>query len=88
MAWEYTSHEQLQAAGFTWRRDGECGKCSRRVFWYTNPDRHFVPVDPITFMLHFATCQSKPKPVDRSKVIDFAKRRRETKLFDFGDNIA
>ena len=88
MEWGFNSHEQLQQAGYTWRRHGFCGKCSRPVLWYTNPDRHFVPVDPGTFLIHFASCAAKPKPIDRSKLIDFGKRRRETRLFDFGDNIA
>ena len=56
MTWDFTSHEQLVEAGYVWRRNGRCEDCGRAVYWYTNVNRRFVPVDPKTYALHFVTC--------------------------------
>jgi hypothetical protein len=77
MAWGFSTHEQLTAAGYTWRRGDRCVKCSRRILWYTNPSHNFVPVDPGTYTLHFATC--KP-PAPPANVIPFAKPNRQLPL--------
>jgi hypothetical protein len=93
MPWTFSSHEQLQAEGYVWRGYGVCRTCWRRVLWYTNVDRNLVPVDPGTYMIHFATCP-KITPTQAAaaalreaeasgKVINFAKRKAETRtLFD------
>lgn len=91
--WTYTSHEMLQAEGYVWRGYGTCRECFRRVLWYTNVDRKLVPIDPGTFMLHFATCPkvSPFKASERAreaaeksgKLINFEKRKAETRtLFE------
>jgi hypothetical protein len=78
--WIYKTHEELQEAGYTWRSYGFCEKCRSRILWYTNVDRHFVPIDPVTYQLHFIACEERTKKntPDPSKVIDFGKKRQRT----------
>jgi hypothetical protein len=93
MSWGFTSHDQLVAAGYTWRGYGNCRKCGRRILWYKNPDKILVPVDERTFMLHFANCpektpqQAERAAVDAGKVIPFATRRQRQIRFDGGDDV-
>lgn len=63
-----------------WRREGPCGKCGAVVLWYTNPDRHFVPVNPGTYLLHFISCPAlKEKKAAPPNVIEF-KRTKQAKI--------
>lgn len=52
-----SSHEGLVANGYVWTGYGTCRDCGKRVLWYrtTGTDTH-VPMDPITYAVHFATC--------------------------------
>lgn len=87
MTWTYSSHASLQEAGYTWRSSGICELCWQRILWYTNVDRKLVPINPGTYMIHFATCekrQHRHADPDPKKVINFgARRQRQFQLFVF-----
>ena len=83
MAWEYLTHEQLVAAGYVWRGESACVKCHARILWYTNPDRHLVPVDPRTYVLHFISCVKREGAVRPANVIEFAERKNRQAKIDF-----
>ena len=88
MPWAFTSHEQLQAAGYTWQGLGACSQCMQKILWYRNVDRRLVPVDPGTYLIHFASCEGrKAARIAQSKVIDIGKRRSETRSFNFDADV-
>jgi hypothetical protein len=76
MSWEFTSHDQLTAAGYIWRGFGICQHCMKQILWYTNLDRKRIPVDPKTYTLHFITCAKKKATPDPKKVVSISKGRQ------------
>ncbi len=88
MLWEFTTHEQLVAAGWTWRGEGYCRepKCGARILWYTNPDRHRIPIDPGTYQLHFIGCRGRAAAREANKnVIEFPSGGHRQRHIDFDD---
>lgn len=84
MSWKYNSHQALQEAGYVWRSSGVCEKCYQRILWYTNVDRNLVPVNPGTFMIHFATCKPFTKEAAQpGKIVAIDAVRHKTREFIF-----
>jgi hypothetical protein len=87
MPWPFNSHESLVHGGYVWRYVGRCASCRERILWYTNVDRKLVPVDPVTFMLHFASCRGRTriaKAEASGKLVNIRKPKKQS-TFDFPD---
>ena len=67
--WEYSSHDELIAAGFRFVEHAQCGvpRCFADITWYRAPQGGLVPVNFRNLQPHRTTCADP----------DYFRRRRE-----------
>lgn len=59
--WPHHSHGDLVYAGFKYEKKNFCTgpHCATQIYWYRSPKGKLFPVDPKTFVPHFATCPDR-----------------------------
>ncbi len=58
MAWNYSSREELEAAGYRFVNTSRCygQDCGAEIDWYETPKGRKMPLDPDTLEPHFGSC--------------------------------
>ena len=57
-SWPYKSDDDLRNARYVYIEAAKCRgvRCAKQVYWYRTPRGALMPIDPETFVPHFATC--------------------------------
>jgi hypothetical protein len=42
--------------GYTFHKEGACRGCAARILWFITPKQKHIPLDPVTYEPHWATC--------------------------------
>ena len=61
MSWNFKSAEDLRTAGYRASNFSTCSgpTCGRQIEWWITPAEKKIPLDPGTFLPHWATCADK-----------------------------